>query len=307
MQNPYVARYISGQTIKEIATELGMTSQAVMNHIYTSDDFVSWVLSKPSNTPEFVARYIEVFTGVQAHDCAILGISQMRYNHLKHALVTSGRLKARRAGIYTEKQIKAIGRWVSRPETKNVPDRVITRAGLNPTTLHNVIKRATGMRVREWRTTSGFSLAQLQRELGVSKSLIEHCIAEGLLTIPYEVDQIATLFRNGLAMLATTNAAAPRWHRLIASVRDTMRYKYVSTKYLSEIIPATPKGIRYHTMHLPVHLRMYPGQNNLFAYDREEVAQVVGEWLGPKYRWAVRQVDADWQPLKCSWYTWRTS
>lgn len=307
MQNQYVARYISGQTIKEIATELGMTSQEVQNQIYTSDDFVSWVLSKPANTPQFIARYLEVFTNNRVRDCAILGCSQMRYNHLKHALVTSGRLKAPRAGIYTEKQVKAIDKWVSRPEVKNVPDRVITRAGLNPTSLHSIIKRATGMRVREWRTTSGLSFAQLQRELGVSKSLIEYCIAKGLLTMPYETDQIATIFRRGLAMLASTNAAAPQWHRLIASVRDTMRYKYVSTKYLYEILPATSRGIHYHTKELQVHLRMYPKQNSLFAYDREDAARVIGEWLGPKYRWAVRQADADWLPLKCEWYTWKTS
>jgi hypothetical protein len=307
MQNEYVARYISGQTIKAIATELCMTSQEVQNHIYTSDDFVSWVLAKPVNTPQFIARYLEVFTNNRARDCDILGCGQVQYNHLKHALITSGRLKAPRRGIYTEKQVKAIDKWVSRPEVKNVPDRVITRAGLNPTSLHGIIKRATGMRVREWRTMSGLSFAQLQRELGVSKSLVDRCIANGLLTMPYEIDQIANLLRRGLAMLVGTNTADPRWHRLIASVRDTMRYKYISTRYLYDILPATSRGIHYHTKDLQVHLRLYPNQNNLFAYDREDVARVVGEWLGPKYRWAVRQVDADWTPLKCKWYTWKTS
>lgn len=84
MTNPSIAaRYISGQTIRQIADELNLPTQLVLQEVYTSDEFVTWVFSKPGNTDEFLNRYLEVFTNDRVRDCRILGISVVRYNHVK--------------------------------------------------------------------------------------------------------------------------------------------------------------------------------------------------------------------------------
>lgn len=300
------ARYISGQTIREIASELKLPTQTVLAEVYTSDEFVQWVLSNPINTPEFITRYLEVFTNDRIRDCKTLGIGQVRYNHLKHALITSGRLDVKRHGIYTEKQVKALERYLNSVETRNDRSKRMAKR-VDTKNLYDLIPRAIGVRLTEHRRDNGFSMARLTEEIGISRQLIHRCVRDGVLKFPYDDTQIVNLLRNGLAMRATANRAAPQWRRLIASIRDMARYDYVSTRYLYSILPSTRRGIQYHTKALVPRLQLAPDQHCSFAYDREEAARMVGEWLGPKYRWAVRQVDGDWQDLKCEWYTWKTS
>lgn len=300
------ARYISGQTIREIARELKLPTQTVLAEVYTSDEFVQWVLSNPINTPEFITRYLEVFTNDRIRDCETLGIGQVRYNHLKHALITIGRLDARRHGIYTEKQVKALERYLNSVETRNDRSKRMAKR-VDTKNLYDLIPRAIGVRLTEHRRDNGFSMAKLTEEIGISRQLIHRCVRDGVLKFPYDDTQIVNLLRNGLAMRATANRAAPQWRRLIASIRDMARYDYVSTRYLYSILPSTRRGIQYHTKALVPRLQLAPDQHCSFAYDREEAARMVGEWLGPKYRWAVRQVDDDWLDLKCEWYTWKTS
>ncbi len=300
------ARYISGQTIREIASELNLPTQTVLIEVYTSDEFVQWVLAKPINTPEFIARYLEVFTNDRIRDCEILGIGQVRYNHVKHALITSGRLDAKRHGIYTEKQVKTLERYLnsleSRGDTsKRVAKRVDTKC------LHRMTTRATGVKITEHRRDSGLSMAKLTEEIGISRQLIHRCMRDGLLKFPYDDIQITALLRKGLAMRASTNHASPHWQRLIASIRDVARYNYISTRYLYSILPSTIRGIEYHTNALTPRLQLTPNQYHRIAYDREKTAKMVGEWLGPKYRGMVRDVSSDWQELRCEWYTWKTS
>ena len=300
------ARYIGGQTIRQIADELKLPTQMVQQEVYTSDEFVSWVFSKPGNDDELLNRFLEVFTNDRKRDCRILKISVVRYNHIKHALITNGELKARREGIYTESQIKTLEKFINTPEKRNGEHlRVMKRAKVK--SLYDAVKRATGVKVTEYRKSVGLSKGKLMDEIGANKSVIRNCIKHGLITLPYTDEMIESVLRVGLAMHHNTNDAAPRWRGLIADIRDIARHQFVSTKYLYSILPVTPKGILYHTKHLPVRVRLYPEQNCLYAYDREAVAQIVGDWLGPKYRWAVRQVDGDWLPLKCRWYTWKTS
>lgn len=300
------ARYISGQTIREIASELKLPTQTVLAEVYTSDEFVQWVLSNPINTPEFITRYLEVFTNDRIRDCKTLGIGHVRYNHLKHALITSGRLDVKRHGIYTEKQVKALERYLNSVETRNDRSKRMAKR-VDTKNLYDLIPRAIGVRLTEHRRDNGFSMARLTEEIGISRQLIHRCVRDGVLKFPYDDTQIVNLLRNGLAMRATANRAAPQWRRLIASIRDMARYDYVSTRYLYSILPSTKRGIQYHTKALVPRLQLAPDQHCSFAYDREEAARMVGEWLGPKYRWAVRQVDGDWQDLKCEWYTWKTS
>ena len=300
------ARYISGQTIRQIADELKLPTQTVLIEVYTSDEFVQWVLSKPVNDAKFIARYLEVFTNDRLRDCAELSIGMVRYNHVKHALITSGRLQAKRHGIYTEKQVKALERFLNSPETRDDKSKRVAKR-IDTKCLNRMVTRATGVKLTEYRRASGLSIGRLIEELGVSKSIIHRCIRDGILTIPYDDAQVATLLRRGLAMRPATNAAAPRWRQLIASIRDVARYDYVSTTHLCHILPATSRGVEYHTKILTPRLQLTPGQHHRVAYDREATALLIGEWLGPKYRWAVRQVDADWTPLKCAWYTWKTS
>lgn len=300
------ARYISGQTIREIARELKLPTQTVLAEVYTSDEFVQWVLSNPINTPEFITRYLEVFTNDRIRDCKTLGIGHVRYNHLKHALITSGRLDVKRHGIYTEKQVKALERYLNSVETRNDRSKRMAKR-VDTKNLYDLIPRAIGVRLTEHRRDNGFSMARLTEEIGISRQLIHRCVRDGVLKFSYDDTQIVNLLRNGLAMRATANRAAPQWRRLIASIRDMARYDYVSTRYLYSILPSTRRGIQYHTKALVPRLQLAPDQHCSFAYDREEAARMVGEWLGPKYRWAVRQVDGDWQDLKCEWYTWKTS
>jgi len=305
-ENSMVMRYISGETIRQIADDLKLPTQMVMTDIYTSPDFAEWVFSKPCNDDKFLNRFLEVYTNDRERDCAILKIGKVRYNHVKHALITNGELKANREGIYSVAQIKALEKYINKPESKSGErNRIIRRYKVKA--LYDVIHRATGVRVTEYRRSMGLSKAKLHEELGTNKSVINNCIRFGLLTIPYTDEQIENLFRAGLAMHPDTNNAAPRWRGLIAAIRDIGRYQYVSTKYLYSIVPSVPKTVLYHLRNLPVRLRLYPEQNNLFGYDREAAAQIIGDWLGPKYRWAVRQVDGDWLPLKCGWYDWKTS
>ena len=300
------ARYISGQTIRQIADELQLPTQMVLQEIYTSDEFTTWVFSRPGNDDELLNRFLEVFTNDRARDCKILGIGQVRYNHIKHALINNGELKTRRIGIYTESQIKTLEKFINQPEGRRNGEhkKVMKRCKIK--SLYSIVKRATGVKVTEYRRASGLSKGKLMEETGANKSVINNCLKYGVISLPYTDETIESLFRDGLAMLQTSNHAAPRWRGLIADIRDIARHTFVSTKYLYSILPVTPKGILYHTRNLPVRLRLYPEQNNLFAYDREAVAQIVGNWLGPKYRWAVRQVDGDWLNLKYDWYTWRT-
>jgi hypothetical protein len=300
------ARYIAGQTIRQIADELKLPTQMVQQEIFTSDEFVTWVFSKPGNNDELLNRFLKVFTNDRERDCKILGIGKLRYNHIKHALITNGELKARREGIYTESQIKTLEKFINQPAgRKGEHLRVMKRVKV--VSLYDVIKRATGVKVTEYRRSCGLSKGKFMEETGANKSVVNNCIKHGVISLPYTDEMIETLFRDGLAMLHTSNNAAPRWRSLIADIRDIARHKFVSTKYLYSILPVTPKGILYHTRNLPIRLRLFPEQNNLFAYDREAVAQIVGNWLGTKYRWAVRQVDGDWLPLKCKWYDWKTS
>lgn len=300
------ARYISGQTIRQIADELKLPTQTVLIEVYTSDEFVQWVLSKPINTPKFIARYLEVFTNDRIRDCEILGIGQVRYNHLKHALITSGRLKARRHGIYTEKQVKAIERYLNSPETRDDKSKRVAKR-IDTKCLNRMVTRATGVKLTEYRRASGLSIGRLIEEIGISKSIIHRCIRDGILTIPYDDAQITNLLRKGLAMKSTTNRATPRWRQLIAGIRDMARYDYISVKHLCRILPVTSHGIDYHIKTLTPCLQLTPGQHNRVAYNREATAVLIGEWLGPKYRWMVRQVDDDWLDLRCEWYTWKTS
>ena len=301
------ARYISGQTIRQIADELQLPAQMVLQEVYTSDEFVSWVFSKPGNDDELLNRFLAVFTNDRIRDCKILGIGKVRYNHIKHALITNGELKARREGIYTDAQIKALEKFINTPEGRRNGNhlRVMKRTKLYA--LYDVIKRATGVKVTEYRVSCGLSKGKLMLETGVNKSVINNCIKYGIISLPYTDEMIEGALRAGLAMNSNTNRAAPRWRELIGDIRDIARYKYISATYLYSILPATPNGIRYHIAHLPVRVRLYPEQNSFHAYDREVVAQIIGDWLGPKYRWAVRQVDGDWLPLKCNWYDWKTS
>lgn len=299
------ARYIGGQTIRKIADKMQLPTQIVQQEIYTSDEFVSWVLSRPGNDSEFLNRYLTLFTDNRLLDCKILGIGQVRYNYIKHALITTGKLKCQREGIYTDAQIKTLEKFINTPEgRKGERLQVMKRAKVK--SLYDTIKRATGVKITEYRESSGLSKSKLGGETGANKSVIKNCIKYGLLSLPYNDLMIESVFRAGLALHPGTNNAASHWRLLIADIRDIARYKYISTKYLYSILPATPKGILYHTKDLPVRVQLYPEQNNLFAYDRESVAQIVGDWLGPKYRWAVRQVDGDWLPLKCKWYDWIT-
>jgi len=300
------ARYISGQTIRQIADELQLPTQMVQQEIYTSDEFVSWVFSKPGNNDEFLNRYLEVFTNNRDRDCKILGIGKVRYNYIKHALITNGELKAPREGIYTDAQIKALEKFINAPARRNGEcNRLMKR--VKTKTLYQMVERATGVKVTEYRQSHGLSKRRLIIETGASKSVINNLMKYEMITFPYTDEMMENAFRAGLAMLPSSNHAAPRWRGLIADIRNIARYKYVSTTYLYSIIPGTQNGIRYHMRNLPIRLRLYPEQNCLYAYDREAAAQIVGDWLGPKYRWAVRQVDGDWLPLKCDWYTWKTS
>lgn len=307
MQNISIAaRYIGGQTIRQIADELQLPTQMVQQEVYTSDEFVSWVLSRPGNDDGLLNRYLTVFTNDRKRDCSILKIGQVRYNHIKHAMITSGKLKCRREGIYTAGQIKILEKFINQPETRNgeylqVMKRVKVKS------LYETIKRATGLGVTEYRQSAGLSRGTLIQETGANKSIIKNCIKHGLITFPYDDLMIESVFRAGLALHPSTNNAASHWRSLITDIRDIARYKYISTKYLFSILPVTSKGIFYHTKHLPIRIQLYPEQNSLFAYDREAVAQIVGDWLGTKYRWAVRQVDGDWLPLKCKWYDWKSS
>lgn len=305
-ENSMVMRYISGETIRQIADDLQLPTQMVMTDIYTSPDFAEWVFSKPCNSDEFLNRFLAVYTNDRERDCAILKIGKVRYNHVKHALITNGELKANREGIYSTAQLKALEKYINKPESKSGErDRIMKRYKVK--SLYDVIHRATGVRVTEYRRSMGLSKAKLIEELGASKTIINNAIRYNLITIPYTDAQIENLFRIGLAMHPSANHAAPRWRELIRAVRDVGRFQYVSTKYLYSISPSVPKTVLYHLRNLPVRLRLYPEQNDLFGYDREAAAQVIGDWLGAKYRWAVRQVDGDWLPLKCKWYDWKTS
>lgn len=306
MQNISIAaRYIGGQTIRQIADEMKLPTQMVHQEVYTSDEFVSWVLSRPGNDSEFLNRFLTLFTGNRLLDCKILGIGQVRYNYIKHAMVTAGKLKCRREGIYTDAQIKTLEKFINTPEgRKGEHLHVMKRAKVK--SLYSVIKHATGVKITEYRESSGLSKSKLRGETGANTSVINNCIKYGLLSLPYDDSMIESIFRAGLALHPGTNNAASHWRLLIADIRDIARHKYISTKYLYSILPATPNGILYHTKSLPVRVQLYPEQNNLFAYDREAVAIIVGDWLGPKYRWAVRQVDRDWLSLKCKWYDWKT-
>jgi hypothetical protein len=300
------ARYISGQTIRQIADKMKLPTQMVLQEIYTSDEFVSWVFEKPGNDDKLLNRFLKVFTNDRERDCKILGIGKVRYTHIKHALITNGELKARREGIYTAAQIKALEKFINTPEKRNGEHlRVMKRAKVKA--LYDAVRRATGVAVTEYRKSVGLSKTKLMYETGANKSIVKNCIKHGIITLPYTNEMIETAFRDGLAMHPSSNNAAYRWRGLIADIRDIARHKYVTTRYLQSILPATPNGIRYHIKHLPVRVRLYPEQNCLYAYDREPVAQIIGDWLGPKYRWTVRQVDGDWLPLKCNWYTWKTS
>jgi hypothetical protein len=301
------ARYIAGKTIRQIANEMKLPTQMVLQEIYTSNEFVSWVFSKPGNDDEFLNRYLEVFTNNRVRDCTILGIGVVRYNHIKHALITNGELKAPREGIYTAAQIKALEKFINQPEGRRNGEhlRVMKRTKLYA--LYDAVKRATGVKVTEYRKSVGLSKGKLIQDTGANKSIVNNLIRHGLITLPYTDEMIESVLRVGLAMHSNTNRAAPRWRELIGDIRDIARYKYISAPYLYSLLPATPNGIRYHIRHLPVRVRLYPEQNSFHAYDREAVAQIVGNWLGTKYRWAVRQVDGDWLPLKCKWYDWKTS
>jgi len=307
MTNPSIAaRYISGQTIRQIADELNLPTQLVLQEVYTSDEFVTWVFSKPGNTDEFLNRYLEVFTNDRVRDCRILGISVVRYNHIKHALITNGELKAPRAGIYTSAQVKALERYLNTPEGRRNGERHRLMKRVKTKTLYEMVERATGVTLTEYRESHGLSKRRLMTETGAHRSVINHCIEYGMISLPYTDEMIENLFRRGLAMFHTSNQAAPRWRQLIGDIRDIARHKHISSTYLYSIIPGTHNGIRYHMRNLPIQLRLYKKQNQLYAYEREPVAQIVGDWLGPKYRWAARQVDGDWLGLKCDWYTWRT-
>jgi hypothetical protein len=301
------ARYIGGQTIRQIADQMKLPTQMIQQEVFTSDEFVSWVFSKPGNTDEFLNRYLEVFTNDRDHDCKTLGIGKLRYNHIKHALITNGELKARREGIYTAAQIKALEKFINQPEGRRNGEHIKTMKRCKVKALYDVVKRAMGVKVTEYRRSHGLSKRRLITETGASKSVINNLLKYEVITFPYTDEMIENTFRAGLAMLQSSNHAAPRWRELIGDIRDIARHKYVSTRYLQSILPVTRNGIFYHLKHLPVRVQLYPEQNCLYAYDREAVAQIVGDWLGSKYRWEIRQVDGDWLPLKCDWYTWKTS
>lgn len=301
-----VLRYTSGQKLKEIALDEKMPVQDVRTAIYTSPEFADWVLSQPSNTREFVAHYCRVFTGVRAVDMEILRMNNDRYNHLKHALLTLGRIKGTRKGIYNAGQMRVITAHIGALETKKDMTKKFVRQGISAESIGQTIRRAVGSSIREYRRENNLSMPQLSEEVGISKGFIKILIQKELITVPYTHTQIASLLRAGMAMMPTTNRASRKWQNLITDVRNTARYDYVSTRYLFDTLPVTSRGIMYQLRHLTPQLRLHPQQKMLFGYRREEVAHIVGEWLGPKYRWAVRQVDRDWLTLKCDWYTWET-